>query len=95
MEPNHEMERQDPHFEARVISTDLVISDALKLIKSMTNHDSLYNLMSKLVLFRGKYCFLIVIELPYMSKVSENRVMNTLTEFTHPGGPYFPTRPVR
>jgi hypothetical protein len=30
-----------------------------------------------------------------MSKVSENRVMNTLTEFTHPGGPYFPTRPVR
>jgi hypothetical protein len=54
MEPNHETERQDPHFEARVITTDLVISDALKLIKSMTNHDSLYNLMSKLALFRGK-----------------------------------------
>ncbi len=33
--------------------------------------------------------------MPYMSKVSENRIMNTLTEFTHPGGPYFPTRPVR
>jgi hypothetical protein len=56
MDPNHETARQDPLFEARVITTDLVISDALKLIKSMTNHDSLYNLMSKLVLFRGMNC---------------------------------------
>ena len=34
-------------------------------------------------------------ELPYMSKVTENRLMNGLTDFSHPGGPYFPSRPVR
>jgi hypothetical protein len=34
-------------------------------------------------------------ELPYMSKVTENRLMNSLTDFSHPGGPYFPSRPVR
>ena len=42
--------------------------------------------MSKLALAR---------ELPYMSKVTENRLMNGLTDFSHPGGPYFPSRPVR
>ena len=50
---NHETERQDPLFEARVVTTDLILSDALKLLKSMTNHDALYSVMSKLVLFRG------------------------------------------
>ena len=37
------------------MAADLVISEALKLLKSMTNHDALYNLMSKLVLFKGNY----------------------------------------
>lgn len=73
-------------FESRIVAADLVISDTLRLLKSMTNHDALYSLLCKIVLFR---------DLPYMSKVSENKLMNTLTDFTHPGGPYFPTRPVR
>ncbi len=30
-----------------------------------------------------------------MSKVTENRLMSGLTDFSHPGGPYFPSRPVR
>jgi len=68
------------------VTADLVISDTLKLLKTITNHDSLFTLMSKLSLIK---------DLSYMSKVSENRIMNTLTEFTHPGGPYFPTRTVR
>ena len=76
--------------------TDLVISDTLKLLRSMTNHDALYHLLGKILLFKGKKkCSITVLDLPYMSKVSENKLMNGLTDFTHPGGPYFPSRPVR
>lgn len=48
---------QEAEFEARVVSADIVISDTLKLLKSMTNHDALYTLMSKLVLLRGKQIY--------------------------------------
>lgn len=41
-------------FQARIVSTDLVISDTLRLLRSITNHDALYSLMKKLVLLRGK-----------------------------------------
>ena len=30
-----------------------------------------------------------------MSKVTENNIINCLTDFTHPGGPFFPSRPLR
>ena len=30
-----------------------------------------------------------------MSVVTENKIMDFLTDFSHPGGPYFPARPLR
>ena len=30
-----------------------------------------------------------------MSVVTENKIMDFLTDFSHPGGPYFPSRPLR
>lgn len=80
-------ELADPKvLEYRIMAIDMVISDTIKLLRYMTNHDAVYNLISNMALFR---------ELPYMSKLSENKFMNALTDFTHPGGPYFPSRPVR
>ncbi len=79
-------EQEAELFESKIIIADLIINETLKLMKSMTQHDALYNLMQKLSIAK---------ELPYMSKVTENRLMNGLTDFSHPGGPYFPSRPVR
>lgn len=79
-------EVQTAIFESRIVAIDMVVSDTLKLLRPMTNHDSVYNLISRLTLLK---------DLPYMSKVSETRLMNGLTDFTHPGGPYFPSRPLR
>ena len=30
-----------------------------------------------------------------MSKVTQNKILNTFNDFSHPGGPYFPPRKVR
>lgn len=79
-------EEEQKVLEYRIMAIDMVISDSVKLLRYMTNHDAVYNLISNMALFR---------ELPYMSKLSENKFMNALTDFTHPGGPYFPSRPVR
>ena len=73
-------------FKARIVCIDLVISDTLKLLKFVQQQDAILQIMHKFVLFKN---------LPYMSKVTQNKILNCFNDFSHPGGPYFPPRQVR
>ncbi len=53
-EKKEEEKKEDLELlEYQIVTADLIISDTLKLLKSITNHDSLYSLMSKLIVLKG------------------------------------------
>eukprot|EP00347_Sterkiella_histriomuscorum_P013204 403365609 len=85
-ELEYKNKQKELKFQARVICIDILISETLKLMRIMQQQEPLLKLMQKFVLLK---------DLPYMSKVTQNKILNCFNDFSHPGGPYFPPRQVR
>ncbi|CDW79661.1 UNKNOWN [Stylonychia lemnae] len=81
-----DIKRKELRFQSRIIFIDILISETLKLMRFMQQSDSLLKIMKKFILLK---------DLPYMSKVTQNKILNTFNDFSHPGGPYFSPRLIR
>jgi hypothetical protein len=73
-------------FRCRIVCIDILLTETLKFIRSLEKSEQILAIMHKFILFR---C------LPYMSKVTQNKVINTFNDFSHPGGPFFAPRQLR
>lgn len=73
----------DAVFKSKIVCIDILLSETLKFIRSLEKSDQILLIMHKFILFR---C------LPYMSKVTQNKIINTFNDFSHPGGPFFAPR---
>ncbi len=70
-----------------ILALDQVISETVKMLQELKDQALLEIYIDKMTL--------CVKQLPYMSKITQNKLMNFLNALAHPGGPYFAPREVR
>ena len=75
------------NFNYEILSADLLISEALKATKA---EQSSKQICKKIKTFDEEFS-----DLKQLSMVTYNKTLNFLNQFSHPGGPLFPTREVR
>ena len=70
-----------------ILVIDTLLCESIKVIRAFDSSKKIIRMIEEMVCeFR---------QLPRMSRVTQNKTLNMLNNFSHPGGPYFPPRELR